>query len=162
MYPPLLDDAGLGPALNWYIRGFAERSGVKASVEIKRSFGRYPQEIETAIFCIVQEALTNVHRYSGSPTVVVRLGQDDSSIHAEIEDHGCGLPILSPMRGKTPVMGVGIAGMRERVKQLNGSFEIISTPGSGTVVRAILPIPRQQQPASKAGLASEIPIEKAN
>lgn len=154
MYPPLLDDAGLGPALNWYIRGFAERSGIKASVEIKRSLGRYPQEIETAIFCIVQEALTNVHRYSGSPTVVVRLGQDDASMHAEIEDHGSGLPILSPMRGGAAVMGVGIAGMRERVKQLNGSFEIISTPGSGTVVRAILPIPPQQQPASMGGLAS--------
>ena len=59
------------------------------------------------------------------------------------------------MRGRTPVMGVGIAGMRERVKQLNSSFEIISTPGSGTIVRAILPIPRRQQPASKGGLAFE-------
>lgn len=155
MYPPLLDDAGLAPALNWYIRGFAERSGIKASVETHSSLGRYPQEIESAIFCIVQEALTNVHRYSGSPTVVVRLAHEDASIRTEIEDQGCGLPILAPMRGRSAVTGVGIAGMRERVKQLNGSFEIISTPGSGTVVRAILPIPRQQQPASKGGLASE-------
>ena len=142
MYPPLLDDAGLGPALHWYIRGFSERSGIKAIVEIPSGFGRYSQETESAIFSIVQEALTNVHRYSGSPAVVVRLSSDGASIRAEVQDQGCGFSPLPHLQD-----GVGIPGMRERVSQLDGSFEVLSTPGHGTLVRAVLPA-RPQRPAS--------------
>jgi PAS domain S-box-containing protein len=146
MYPPLLDDAGLAPALQWYVRGFSERSGIKATVEIPSNFGRHPQEIETTLFRIVQEALTNVHRYSGSRKVTIRLVHDAGHVLAEIQDAGSGMPIISPL-SKTVRLGVGIAGIRERVAQLNGTFEIESVPGRGTTLRAILPaIPAVQGP----------------
>ena len=144
MYPPLLDDAGLTPAVSWYVRGFSERSGIQATVEIADGLGRYPQEIETTVFSIVQEALTNVHRYSGSTSVNVRLSCEGDSLRTEIEDHGSGLPVMAPAKGYPSGFGVGIAAMRERVKELNGLFEILSTPGRGTLVRAILPFPRQE------------------
>jgi PAS domain S-box-containing protein len=154
MYPPLLDDAGLGPALSWYMRGFSERSGIQATVQIPSGFGRYSQELESTVFSVVQEALTNVHRYSGSPTVNVRLSHESGAVRAEIEDQGCGLPVLTAASGRTAGFGVGIAGMRERVKQLNGSFKIFSTPGRGTTVRAALPIPHES-PAKGAALEDE-------
>lgn len=153
MYPPLLDDAGLSPALNWYLRGFSERSGIKATLEIEDGFGRHSQEIESTVFSVVQEALTNVHRYSGSPTVIVRLDHNLGYVRAEIEDQGCGLPVLSTARGRSPAFGVGIPGMRERVKELNGSFEILSTPGCGTLVRAVLPVPAARAANSTADSA---------
>jgi PAS domain S-box-containing protein len=141
MHPPLLDDAGLIPALHWYVRGFSDRSGIKATVEAPNHFGRQSQEIETTIFRIVQEALTNVHRYASSPTVTIRLARKPGAIHTEIQDQGCGLPT---MHLPTVAFGVGIAGMRERVNQLNGSFEMESTPGRGTTIRAVLPLPPEQ------------------
>jgi PAS domain S-box-containing protein len=148
MHPPMLDDAGVAPALSWYIRGFSERSGIKANVEIPADFGRCSQEIETTIFRIVQEALTNVHRYSASRTVAIRLVREAGQVWAEIEDAGCGLPVIPHGGSKGIHMGVGIAGMRERVAQMNGTFEIESTPGRGTTVRVVLPLKK----APKSGL----------
>ena len=92
MHPPLLDEAGLNPALRWYARGFSERSMIRVDVDIAEDFGRQSQEIETTIFRVVQEALTNVHRYSGSRTASIRLTRDRESICVEIEDAGCGIP----------------------------------------------------------------------
>jgi signal transduction histidine kinase len=140
MHPPMLDEAGLGPALRWYAKGFAERSGIEVEIEIPEDFGRASQEIETTVFRIVQEALTNVHRYSGSRTAKIRLRRKDGQISAEVRDEGCGLamPGLAGIWHGPP--GVGIAGMRERVKQLNGVFELESAPGTGTTVRATLPV----------------------
>ncbi len=140
LHPPVLDDLGLISALRWYVRGFAERSGIQAVFEVAQDFGRLPQEIETTVFRIVQEALTNVHRYSGSRTATIRLAFQDGQVRAEIQDEGCGLPLLSQEGSKIVRFGVGIAGMRERVKQMNGTFEIESIPGRGTTVRAILPL----------------------
>jgi two-component system NarL family sensor kinase len=139
MHPPLLDEAGLAPALRWYANGFSQRSGIAVSVEVPDDFGRQSQEIETTIFRIVQEALTNVHRYSACRTAQISLRREDGQILAEIRDDGCGLavPSVDPSRQTAP--GVGIAGMRERVQQLNGFFELESAPGRGTTVRAILP-----------------------
>ena len=140
LHPPVLDDLGLISALGWYVRGFAERSGIQAVFEVAQDFGRLPQEIETTVFRIVQEALTNVHRYSGSRTATIRLASQAGQVRAEIQDQGCGLPILSREGPKIVRFGVGIAGMRERVKQMNGTFEIESTPGHGTTIRVILPL----------------------
>jgi two-component system NarL family sensor kinase len=120
------------------VRGFSERSGIRANLEVPKTFGRCSLEIENTIFAVVQESLTNVHRYSGSATVDIRLTRDAASVGAEIADHGCGLPLMAPAGAKGP-LGVGIAGMRERVKQLNGSFDVLSTPGRGTLVRATIP-----------------------
>jgi PAS domain S-box-containing protein len=141
MHPPMLDEGGLGLALQWYARGFSERSGIQAKVEVADEFGRYPQEIETTVFRVVQEALTNVHRYSGSRTVTIRLERDEGQIRTEVRDEGCGVALPGPAISRGAPLGVGIAGMRERVKQLDGVFEVESAPGRGTTVRAVLPIP---------------------
>jgi PAS domain S-box-containing protein len=139
LHPPLLDEAGLGPALRWFAKGFAERSAVDVRVDVPDDMRRPSQEVETTIFRIVQEAMINVHRYSGSSTAWIRLIQQDRQVVAEIHDYGCGLP-PAPARGSKTPPGVGIAGMRERVKQLNGVFELESAPGKGTTIRAILPV----------------------
>jgi len=139
LHPPLLDDAGLGPALRWYAKGFSERSGIDAVVEIADPFDRFSQEIETTVFRVVQESLTNVHRYSGSPTAEICVAQQDSQLCVEIRDHGCGIASLNSPAPRSTALGVGISGMRERVRQLNGIFELESAPGAGTTVRVLLP-----------------------
>jgi len=139
MHPPLLDEAGLASALRWYADGFAKRSGIQVRVEVPEDFGRHSQEIETTVFRIVQEALTNVHRYSGSRTARIRLAAKNGEIRAEVRDEGCGLPPANQLPGSRAPLGVGIASIRERVKQLNGVFEIESAPGRGTTVRVTLP-----------------------
>jgi two-component system NarL family sensor kinase len=140
MHPPMLDEAGLASALRWYAKGFGERSGISMDVQVPEEFRRMPQEVETTLFRIVQEALTNVHRYSGSRTARIRLSQQNGSVFAEVHDDGCGLPLPNRTTGTAQPLGVGIAGMRERVNQLNGTFEITSSPGRGTTVRAELPV----------------------
>jgi PAS domain S-box-containing protein len=142
MHPPMLDEAGLGPTLEWYARGFSDRSNIQATVEVKRDLGRFSQQIETTVFRIVQEALTNVHRYSGSHAATIRVVRSDDQVLVEIADQGCGLHSIAP--GRNTRLGVGIAGMRERVKQLNGVFEMESRPGHGTTVRAVLPFISQE------------------
>ena len=139
LHPLVLDDAGLGPALRWYAAGFSERSQVGVKVEIADNFGRLPQETETAIFRIVQEALTNVHRHSGSRTAVIRVARRNGYTILEVEDKGHGMPLPSESTGWRSPMGIGLAGIRQRVKQLNGEFEIKSALGEGTRVRVVLP-----------------------
>lgn len=139
LHPPMLDDSGLGPALRWYAKGFSERSGIRATVQIADPFERYSQEIETTVFRIVQEALTNVHRYSGSSTAEIVVVPESSRLQVEVRDHGCGFPSSPADRRRRPALGVGISGMRERVRQLNGMFELESSPGAGTTVRVLLP-----------------------
>lgn len=139
MHPPLLDEAGLSPALRWYARGFAERSGIGVDVQIPEDLPRSAQDVEIAIYRIVQEALTNVHRYSGSRTAQIRVGRSNGDLVAEIRDEGCGMALPNHRPGATPP-GVGIAGMRERVQLLNGALEIDSAPGKGTTVRATIPV----------------------
>jgi len=134
MHPPMLDEAGLPSAIHWYARGFAERSGVQVQLDVPEDFGRIAQEIEMTAFRVVQEALTNVHRYSGSKTAEIRLARYVNEIRLEIQDHGCGLS------HPTQTAGVGVAGMRERVQQLRGTFEIETVPGGGTTVRVALPV----------------------
>lgn len=139
MHPPMLDEAGLPSALRWYAKGFSERSKIQVEVDVPDDFGRQPQEIEMTVFRIVQEALTNVHRYSGSKIARIRLAQDSEGIRAEVQDEGCGLAHPTQSNGTNRLSGVGIAGMRERVHQLKGTFEIDSAPGRGTAVRVTLP-----------------------
>jgi PAS domain S-box-containing protein len=144
MYPPLLDDAGLRPALHWYVRGFSERSGIEAKLEMEEGWGRDSRETETAVFRVVQEALTNVYRHSGSRTAVVRLARDTRQIRVEIQDQGRGMILRSNPHEENLVFGVGIAGIRERAKQLHGTFQIESASGCGTTVRVTLPLPKAQ------------------
>jgi signal transduction histidine kinase len=137
LHPPLLDVAGLESALKWYVQGFAERSGVRAEVELSQNLGRLPRELETAVFRIVQESLTNVHRHAQSATARVRVLRNGSSgVRVEVRDEGKGFP---EEQGESAAsLGIGIQGMRERVAQLGGNFEIQSD-SNGTVVVAVFP-----------------------
>ncbi len=140
LHPPLLDVAGLASALRWYADGFAERSNIKVDVEIASDFGRLPDELEIAIFRIVQECLTNIHRHSGSATAAIRVQQAGDTLIVKVQDSGKGIPLekqhelIEAGRG-----GVGFAGMRERLRQLGGTLEIQSDE-SGTTVSAILKV----------------------
>jgi signal transduction histidine kinase len=140
LHPPLLDEAGLASALRWYVDGFVLRSKIKVALDLPEDFGRLPRESETAIFRVVQECLTNIHRHSESPIARIRLRQSDDHVRVEIEDKGKGIPPEKQEEmtsSGTP--GVGIRGMRERLRQLGGTLEIKSS-GSGTIVVVELPL----------------------
>ena len=142
LHPPLLDEIGLSSALRLYLEGFAERNKIKVDLEIPGDFGRLSRDLETAIFRVVQECLTNIHRHSGSTVAKVRVSKRDRDLRIEVEDEGKGISpekrIEMDLAGKA---GVGIRGMRERIRQLGGSLEIGSQlDGSGTVIVARLPI----------------------
>jgi signal transduction histidine kinase len=139
LHPPLLDEAGLPSALRWYVDGFAQRSKIKVDLDMPADFGRLSQELETAIFRVVQECLTNIHRHSGSPVAKIRLRHRDGEAFVEVEDKGKGMPPEKRDEiSSTGPVGVGIRGMRERLRQLGGTLDIRSS-GNGTVVVGQLP-----------------------
>ena len=140
LHPPLLDEVGIGSAIQWYVQQFGERSKINVVVDVPQSLGRFPPDLETAIFRIVQECLTNVHRHSASPTATVRIVQDRQNLCLEIRDSGKGIPSEKRVALTSGKSGVGLCGMQERANQLGGSLDIQSN-GSGTVVTAIFPIP---------------------
>jgi signal transduction histidine kinase len=138
LHPPLLDESGLASALRWYANGFAARSGIAVHLELDEPPARPDPAVELALFRVVQEALTNVYRHSGSARAVVRLAYGGERLVVEVEDGGRGW--APPPGGQTPEQhGVGIASMRERVRGLGGTLECRSRPGSGTLVRASVP-----------------------
>ena len=140
LHPPLLDEAGLASALHWYVEGFAERSKIKVDLEIPADFERLDRESETAIFRTVQECLTNIHRHSESPTARIRVIVSDGHVCVEVEDRGRGIPPEKQFEmASTGTPGVGIRGMRERLRQLGGSLDIHSN-GKGTLIMARLPL----------------------
>ncbi len=142
LHPPLLDEAGLTAALRWYVEGLTARSEIRVDLEVPDNFGRLPKDLETAIFRVVQECLTNVHRHSGSPVAEIRLSRSADDVQLEVRDKGKGIPPekLSEM-ASTGAAGVGIRGMRERIHQLGGSLEISSDGnGMGTIVAVKLPV----------------------
>jgi signal transduction histidine kinase len=141
LHPPLLDEAGLASALRWYVDGFAQRSKIKVDLEFPADFGRLSRESETAIFRTVQECLTNIHRHSESPTARIRIITSGSDIRVEVEDRGKGIPPERQFEMESMgIPGVGIRGMRERLRQLGGSLDIHSS-GKGTLIVAHLPVP---------------------
>jgi signal transduction histidine kinase len=140
LHPPLLDEAGLASALRWYIEGFAQRSKIEVELELPADFDRLSQETETAIFRMVQEALTNIHRHSGSPQAKVRVSRSDGGVRVEVADRGKGIaPEKQIELASVGQPGVGIRGMRERLRQLGGTLEIRSD-AKGTAVTAHLPV----------------------
>lgn len=151
LHPPLLDEAGLESALRWYVQGFADRSGIQAELEFSEDFGRQREEIETTVFRIVQESLTNVHRHSASPTAHVRVIRDRDSVRVEVSDRGKGMTVAN--RSKRAELGIGIQGMRERVSQLGGHFEIQSD-ANGTTVIASFECPLLQESTSQSSSES--------
>jgi signal transduction histidine kinase len=139
LHPPVLDDFGLASAVRWYVEGFAQRSGIQVKLDLAEEFPRFGRELETAVFRIVQEGLTNVHRHSGAKKTNVGLRVKDHLICATITDDGRGMApdVLDGV--KEGRGGVGLLGMRERVKKLGGSIWIESG-GDGTKIRAELPV----------------------
>jgi PAS domain S-box-containing protein len=154
LHPLLLDEAGLGPALRAFAAGFSERSGIRVKVTIKHGFGRLPKETEIALFRVVQEALTNVHRHSKSAASTIRLERVDGKVRIAVKDSGVGMPLPSAATGWNPPLGIGIAGMHERVKQLGGNLEIQSEPGRGTVISVDLPVADSAENADKSPIES--------
>jgi signal transduction histidine kinase len=140
LHQPIIDELGLENVLPWYVQGFSRRSGIETTLDIPEDLGRLPYDVEITLFRIVQEALTNVHRHSGSATAGIVLRLDDSTVTLEIRDQGTGMPpgIEEPSREAMAIIGVGIAGMRERVHQLHGTLSIAGT--EGTTIRVVLPL----------------------
>jgi len=140
LHPPVLDDFGLASALRWYVKGFAERSGIEVHLELPRELRRLPRDAETALFRVVQECLSNIHRHSGSSTAQIRIWEESHQLSLEVEDQGGGI-VAEPQEEGAEMMrvGVGVTGMRERMRQLGGQLEIRSHP-RGTTVRASVPL----------------------
>ena len=139
LHPPLLDECGLNAALQCYVNGINQRKGLHVEVEIPQELPRLSEEAELAIFRIVQASLTNVHLHSGASNAKVKIEQNLDGVIVEISDEGQGIPegvLEHSSRRKT--VGIGITGMRERVKQLGGHLEI-ETSRQGTKVKATIP-----------------------
>jgi signal transduction histidine kinase len=138
LHPPLLDESGLASALSWYTEGLTTRSKIAIDLNVAPEVGRLHPDLETAIFRIVQECLTNIHRHSGSPTATIDIRRENGSVRVEVADRGKGLSPETSDRAPRSRAGVGLRGMHERVRQLGGDLEIRSN-APGTRVIAVLP-----------------------
>lgn len=136
LHPPLLEEVGLPSAIPWYTEGFAERSGIKVDLQMPANMVRLPQSVELVLFRVLQESLTNIHRHAGSTRANIQLRLDGHYAALSVEDDGKG---LISVNGQPHKPGVGIAGMRERVRELGGEFRITST-ANGTKVEAVVPM----------------------
>jgi signal transduction histidine kinase len=139
LHPPFLDELGLAAALRWYVAGFSERSGIKVNLDMPEYSRRASGDVETVLFRVVQECLANIHRHSGSAMARIRLSSDASTVKLDVEDNGRGVSIKTLESGEAQNLGVGILGMRERVRQLGGRLEMRSGD-AGTVVSVNLPV----------------------
>jgi PAS domain S-box-containing protein len=160
LHPPLLDESGLGSAIRWYAEGFQKRSGIKLSVNISSDLGRLSTEVEMALFRVVQESLTNVHRYSGSPDAEISILGTQDAVKLDVVDHGKGIEAGSA-RVKVEgiaTLGVGIPGMRERLRQFGGQLEV-DFGREGTRVTASVPLKKAKaaEPADEYEVAVVAP-----
>jgi len=141
LHPPMLDEVGLASALRWFASGFSKRSQIEIDLEIPESLGRFPRDLEIAAFRIVQETLTNVHRHSGSSTAKINIWRSTNQLRLKVEDQGKGmiLPAFGKDDRENAILGVGISGIRERVRQLGGQMQIRSGEW-GTAVEVVFPL----------------------
>jgi signal transduction histidine kinase len=141
LYPPMLEEMGLKTAIPWYLDGFTKRSGIQTSLDISNACGRMPRDVELAIFRILQESLTNVHRHSGGRQADIRIRCEGGMVRLEVKDNGKGIPadLLEPAHDSLGTLGVGLRGMDERVNQLGGNLELLSS-AHGTTVVATIPV----------------------
>jgi signal transduction histidine kinase len=135
LHPPLLDEAGLRSAISWYVEGFSKRSGIRVDLQIPEDFQRLPSETETALFRVVQQSLANIHRHSGSSVAIIRIEIDDHAVSVEIRDEGHGFPpeVLTGFHSGTRLLGVGMAGMRERIREMGGRFDVRSSENGASI-----------------------------
>jgi signal transduction histidine kinase len=141
LHPPLLDEAGFTSAAKWYLEGFAQRSGIAVKMDLPDGTGRLPKSIELALFRVLQESLTNIHRHSGSPRAEVALKLLANKVILEVRDQGKGIPkeLLQNFLTKGTKSGVGLAGMRERLRELGGQLDIQSG-AAGTMISVSMPL----------------------
>ena len=140
LHPPLMDEAGLTVGLSSYVRLFSERSGVAVNFAIPDDFQRLPKEVELTLFCIAQESLANVHRHSKARAVEISIVRTTRDVTLTVRDDGIGMALPSHSDRRNSLLGIGIAGMRERVNQLQGQFHVHSAPGEGTSIQVTLPL----------------------
>jgi signal transduction histidine kinase len=157
LHPPLLDEVGFACAAEWYVEGFAKRSGVTVNLDIAKGEERLPMKVEVALFRVLQESLTNVHRHSKATQVIVCFWHQREKIILEIRDNGCGIPAdrLILLREGSAETGVGLAGMGERLRELDGDLQIDSD-SHGTTMRAIVPLQHPMEKIS-AGVSQTAP-----
>lgn len=146
LHPPLMDEVGLAAGLRAYAKLFAERSGLAVDLSMPQTLGRLPKEVELTVFCIIQEALANVHRHAKARSAAIRVARTPRQVSVQITDDGTGMAIFSPLPQHEPILGIGISGMRERVKQLNGEFLLSSSVGIGTTIEVVLPLGEKEGP----------------
>jgi signal transduction histidine kinase len=173
LHPPLLDESGLASAVRWYVEGFATRSGIAVDLKAPRTIPRFQNEIETALFRILQESLTNVHRHSQSKRVDIGISYDRHTVSLMVRDYGCGIPLarIRAFRDLGTGMGVGLGGMRERVRDVGGTLRIEPGEGCGTVISVEIPLieqwdnvaltedPANGKKASSAGASSKADLQ---
>jgi signal transduction histidine kinase len=137
----LLDEAGFSSAAKWYIEGFAKRSGIEISFQLPDQIGRLPRPVELGLFRVLQEGLNNIHRHSGSSRAEITLELSPNQVVLKVRDFGKGIPedVLTKLRTDGLGIGVGLAGMRERVRELGGRFDVQSSP-VGTSISVSLPL----------------------
>jgi PAS domain S-box-containing protein len=143
LHPPLLDEEGLRSAISWYVRGLTERSGLEIAFKISEGFGRLPHEMELAIFRLVQESLTNIHRHSGSKRATIEISRTSEQAVLEVRDEGKGISREKLADIQSRGAGFGIRGMRERARQFNGEMTIESS-GKGTLFRVTIPVSKKE------------------
>ena len=141
LHPPLLDEAGFASAAKWFVHGFSQRSGIPVSFNLEPNFPRLPETVEIALFRVLQESLTNVHRHSRTGGAEIQVELRPDKVMLRVTDHGCGIPahVLGPVQKNGMQTGMGLAGMRERVNELYGRLEIDSDK-EGTTITVTLPL----------------------
>src|SRR6202046_1634765 len=157
LHPPLLDDIGIASAARWYLEGFSKRSGIEVSADIPDSATRMPRAMELALFRVLQESLTNIHRHAKSTRAEVSLHMLKDRAVLRVRDHGKGIPseTLEHFQHDGTHVGVGLAGMRERVAEQNGEFEI-SSDESGTVIEVTMPLSITETPGEHQGATTPV------
>jgi signal transduction histidine kinase len=157
LHPPTMDAAGFASAARWYVEGFSQRSGVKVALDVPDDLGRLPDEVELALFRVLQEALTNVHRHSGASEAGVLIRSDAEQVILEVEDNGRGISeqMLAHFRDTGAGMGVGLAGIRERAWELGGKL-MVESSASGTLVRVTIPVAADIQEDVQTEVQAEV------
>jgi signal transduction histidine kinase len=146
LHPPMLDEAGFASAAQWFVDGYSARSGLTVEFNVSDNIGRLPSRVDLALFRVLQEALTNIHRHARCSNVIVGLALESDELVLHIEDNGRGFSKerLQSFRESQPSTSVGLAGMRERLRELGGKLEIESD-ASGTILQARIPTPCEEQ-----------------
>ena len=145
LYPPMLEERGLKSAIDWYLDGFRKRSGITVNFESPERLERPSRDVELALFRVLQESVTNIHKHSGALVIDIALSAQNGTIDLKVRDYGKGLPQIG-QGPKNDLSGVGLRGMTERMLQLGGTFKI-SSAHPGTLVHATVPAHGQSQPS---------------